>query len=359
MHYYTAKPVFVGIDVHKKSYTVHCICEGVTVKHWTMKANGHQLVTQLKRYFAGAWLTSAYEAGFSGYVLHRVLEQAGIRNLVVNPGSIEVASRDRVKTDRRDAKKIAQQLSNGQLASIYIPSEAEAQQRLLTRHRATLIADRQRLTCRIKSKLMEFGYWTADDTAKASSRWIKTLLATAYPEALSSIIHYWCHRWLETTEAIKALDKTIEVQTRASARLFSLERIYRSVPGIGVVSARELSRELGDLSQFSNQKGLYSYTGLTPSEQSSGEHCRRGGISHCGRPRLRHLLIEIAWRSIREDGHLASKFKDLSLKRGKKRAIVAIARILIGRLRTCLRQGVLYDKQPFFDRQEAVCEIAP
>ena len=115
---YTGKTVYIGIDVHIKSYTICCFCEGIKVKSWSMKADGRQLIEQLRRYFTGAKLESAYEAGFSGNVLHRQLLRSGIKNIVVNPGSIEVASRDRVKTDKRDAKKLSQQLSNHQLACI-------------------------------------------------------------------------------------------------------------------------------------------------------------------------------------------------------------------------------------------------
>src|SRR5690606_27688147 len=104
-------------------------------------------------------------------------------------------------------------------------------------------------------------------------------------------------------------------------------------------------RELGDLQQFHNTKGAYSYLGLTPSESSSGERRKLGGISHCGRPYLRHLLIEVAWRSLRKDSELAHKFESLSYRRGKKRAIVAIARILIGRIRACFKNEMLYQTQ--------------
>ena len=106
-----------------------------------------------------------------------------------------------------------------------------------------------------------------------------------------------------------------------------------------------MSRELGTLKQFSSNKRVYSYIGLTPSESSSGERRKQGGISHCGRPRLRHLLVEVAWRSIAKDSELSEKFAQLSHRRGKKRAIVAIARILIGRLRSCFVNGMYYQQQ--------------
>lgn len=123
-----------------------------------MVANSQQLIEQLKSFFSGSKIYSVYEAGFSGFALHRELLESDIDTIVVNPGSVETASRDRVKTDKRDAKKLAEQLSDSRLSSIYIPSLEEELLRLSTRLRQTLVADRKRVSCRIKSKLFEFGY---------------------------------------------------------------------------------------------------------------------------------------------------------------------------------------------------------
>lgn len=346
-HDYNGQDMYVGIDVHKKSYAVFCICNRQKVKSWSTEASPSKFIEQLKRYFPGARIHTVYEAGFSGYALHRLLEEAGIKNLVVNPGSVETASRDRVKTDKRDAKKLAEQLSDNRLSSVYIPSEEEERLRLFTRLRATIVKDRSRIACRIKSKLFQFGYNEGlVDDATASIKWINKLQGIEYfPLELKYVIDYFCKQWLQLTADLKELNKEIAKQSKTNQRLSNLEEIYKSFPGIGNISAKELSRELGTLSQFSSNKHAYSFVGLTPSESSSGEKRRQGGISHCGRPRLRHLLTEIAWRHTSKDAGAAKKFAELSYRRGKKRAIVATARILIGQLRHCLMNGVLYESQ--------------
>lgn len=343
---YINKTVFVGIDVHKKSYTVYCVCDLEKVKSWTMLSDSQKLIEQLKSYFSGARISSVYEAGFSGFALHRELTAAGIENMVVNPGSVETASRDKVKTDKRDAKKLAEQLSNGRLQSIYIPSLKEELIRLSTRMRQTLVADRKRVACRIKSKLFQFGYNDLVTDDKVNEAWIKKLSSDPrFPDALKRELDYWCKQWLQLTEDIKEQNKEIAKESREHKSCAQQEAIYRSTPGLGNISAKALSRELGDLQQFRSNKGVYSYLGLTPCESSSGERRKQGGISHCGRPYLRHLLIEVAWRSVRKDTELAHKFATLSYRRGKKRAIVAIARILIGRIRTCFKRGTMYQTQ--------------
>jgi transposase len=345
---YMGKDVFIGIDVHKKSYSVYCIVDREKVKSWTMRASPTELITQLQDYFIGARLHTVYEAGFSGFALHRALVSAGIDSIVVNPGSVETASRDRVKTDKRDAKKLSEQLSNGRLTSIYIPTEEEELLRLSTRLRAMIVKNRARIASQIKSKLYQFGYdETLSDDKAATPKWVLSIQsATYYPTELKEVLYYLCEDWIRLTKDLKELNKKIAAQSKANKKLRTQEAIYKSAPGIGLISARELSRELGSLQQFSSNKHLYSYLGLTPSESSSGERRTQGSISRCGRPRLRHLLTEVAWRSVGKDPELAEHFAQLSYRRGKKRAIVAIARILIGRIRSCFTQGQFYQQQP-------------
>ena len=113
---YNNKIVYTGLDVHKKTYSCVSICEGQVVKRDTMPAKPELLLRYLKNTFhEAASINTAYEAGFSGFHLHRYLVAGEINNIVVHPGSIEVASRDCVKTDKRDALKIATQLATGRL----------------------------------------------------------------------------------------------------------------------------------------------------------------------------------------------------------------------------------------------------
>jgi hypothetical protein len=104
-----------------------------------------------------------------------------------------------------------------------------------------------------------------------------------------------------------------------------------------------LANELGDLQQFKNERRLSSYIGLTPSEYSSGEHSRQGHITKQGKPILRKVLVQAGWAAIRCDKELQSVFERIAAKSGSKRAIVAVVRRLIGRIRACFRLGKLYE----------------
>jgi transposase len=334
--------IYVGIDVHKKSYSVTVKCGTEIVARDTMRASPEGLIQYLKKRFAGAQIFSVYEAGFSGFVLHRKLEGAGIRNVVINAASVETAANDRVKTDKRDSKKLAEQLKNGTLKGIYIPSTEEESKRALTRTRDQIVAHRARVATQIKSKLHYFGMIACDDDNKPmSDAYLRNI---GKKLGLSDELEY-CFRilgeeWRFLTMKLKEIAGKIAEQAKGDEKL---ERVYRSVPGVGEISARVLANELGDLSErFRNERALFGFTGLTPGEHSSGEHVHKGRISRQGSSRLRKYLVEIAWRALRKDDALAEIFSRIAKTRGKKRAIVAIARKLIGRIRSCFRQECLY-----------------
>ena len=107
-------------------------------------------------------------------------------------------------------------------------------------------------------------------------------------------------------------------------------------------AARVLANELGDMSQFQTERQIFSYTGFTPSEHSSGDRIRQGHISRQGKPVFRRILVQAAWVAIRHDRSLEEIYNRISARSGGKRAIVGVARRLIGRLRACFRTGKLY-----------------
>jgi len=338
---YKGKKVYLGIDVHKKTYSIVAICDKQIIKKATIEAKPEALISYCQKHFSGAVIESAYEAGFCGFSLHRALLKAGINNHVVHAASIEISARDRVKTDKRDALKIAVQLAAERLKDVFVPSVKRELYRALTRLRITFLKNRTRLSCQIKSLLLYFGYTQYYKKAKCSLKWVQSLLEMRETNDVWYSIHQLARAWVETDSKIKNIEKKIKLQ---AAEDIALERVYRSVPGIGPTSARILANELGNLQQFSNEKKLFSYIGLTPSEYSSGEHVRQGHISRQGRSLPRKILIQAAWTAVACDKRLQGLFEKLGKRIGHKRAIVAIARRLIGHIRACFRTGCLYNE---------------
>ena len=255
------KKIFVGIDVHKRTYSVTCLADGHLVHQSTTKANPSELAASLKNRFKGAEIRTTYEAGFSGFVLHRHLAAVGILNIVVNPASIEKASNSFVKTDKIDSNKLAKQLSIDNLKAIYVPTEEEEQSRQLNRTRAQLVEDRVAVGNRIKSKLALSGFFTAENDEKMSNVLLKKIEKMPLPPylklAISSLIETW--RFLQ--KQIYLFDRAIKKYNLEQGKL---NEVIRSVPGVGPISANTLLTELGDMSRFKNERSLFSFTGLTP-----------------------------------------------------------------------------------------------
>ena len=341
---YTNKIVYVGIDVHKKTYSCVSICDQEVAKRDTMPSGHESLLRYLKNTFENAAsIKTAYEAGFSGFALHRYLIANGIDSIVVHPGAIEVSSRNRVKTDKRDALKIATQLSVGRLHGIFVPSYEREDKRNATRLRLNMVRLRHQIGSEFKSLLFTQNLIEGDDDTALSQTWITKKLSEVesknYPKYFKYSLNQYAQQWTQISMRIKEITIVLKQQ---SAEDNGLQQIYESVPGIGPISGRILANEIGDMKQFQNEKKLFSFTGLTPAEHSSGEHTRLGHITRQGNPILRGILIEAAWIAIKQDDGLDQIFQRIAKRSGKKRAIIGIARRLIGRIRSCISTGSLY-----------------
>jgi transposase len=336
---YTGKKIYLGIDVHKKTYAVTALCEKIVVKKATLPANPEGLVVFCNKFFPGAKIESAYEAGFSGFHLHRILEKNGIKNLVVHAAGIEVAIGDRVKTDKRDSLKIATQLEANRLKGIHVPSEEREEKRALTRLRDTVVEHRTTTANQIKSLLHQHGLISPTAQKKVCPKWIESLKTLPMRDGLRNALNHLVDMWQQLNVRIKAIDTEIVKQAAEDA---TLEMVYRSTPGIGPVGARILANEVEDMSYFDNERQLFSYTGLTPSEHSSGGHIRKGHISRQGKTVIRRILVLAAWKAIQHDTQLRAVYNRISVRAGGKKAIVAVARRLIGHIRACFRKKCLY-----------------
>ncbi|MBF2086132.1 transposase [Thermoleptolyngbya sp. C42_A2020_037] len=154
---YDGEQIYVGIDVHKKTYVVVARVNQVIVKKWSTTAKPADLAAQLLKYFPGGNIHTVYEAGFSGFVLHRELNRRGIDNRVVHPAAVEVAVHNRVKTDKRDAEKLSTQLEAERLRGLRVPTPAQEERRMLSRTRSQLVQERTTIKHQIRMKAQQLG----------------------------------------------------------------------------------------------------------------------------------------------------------------------------------------------------------
>jgi transposase len=196
---------------------------------------------------------------------------------------------------------------------------------------------KRRVMVQIRMRLHYFGLFPESIQRRIKLQDVEDIL-TGLEGELQITIGMLRDEWVELAKRIKEIDRLLVEQSKEDP----LDAVYRSVPGIGPLISRILSAELGDMSQFRNERALFSFTGLTPSEYSSGGHICRGHISRQGNTRLRHMLVEAAWKAVRKDPVIKEYYIKLSERIGKRKAIVAVARKLVGRIRAALRKHEHY-----------------
>ena len=330
------KTLFVGIDLHLRSCHVTGILEDTEIFSKSITGNFSNLEKLLRRY-KEYHIKAGYEAGYFGYWLYDELTAYGVECIVTPPSLIPQEYGNRVKTDRRDSRKLAYLLSKELLKKIFVPTEEERYHRQVVRRRHQLICDRIRQQQRIKSELRLYGI----DTPVIRGRWSK-----AYVRNLWSI--RFNDRWMQESfhlllKTYEFLDNAVNEQTMRLKKLSQTDKyrelveILMSVPGIGVITAMEFLLELQDMERFSRAEQIAAYVGLTPSQYSSGDKVRMGHITKIGKPHLRAALIEASWQLIRKDEHVRDTYKRIAHRAGGKRAIVGIARRLV----LCLRRMLL------------------
>ena len=176
----------------------------------TTPADPKQFVSSLKKWFPDGTLYSVYEAGFSGFELHRELELGGISNIVINPASLEIAPKDKVKTDKRDSKKLAEQLAVGRLTGISIPTREEELRRLLTRTREQVMKERVRTGNRIKSRLFYFGYIPYSEDTVMNKKLLKKYESLDFPTELRYCLNMLIAQWHYFDKAQSFVDSYCE-----------------------------------------------------------------------------------------------------------------------------------------------------
>ena len=290
---------YFGLDVHKRSISVAVRQNGVLI-HEEQLPNEPCAVARWARCWkrrGGGPLVCAYEAGACGYVLQRQLAGLGISCLVVAPSLVPRKPGERIKTDRRDARKLAEYLEGGHLTSVHPPTPAQEAARDLSRAREDVKQDRTRCRHRLTKFLLRHGktytpgrkHWTG-----AHRAW---LAKVSFEESTAEVVFDDYRLAIAQIDGrIEALDHQIEAlaqQPPYRAAVGAL-RCYR---GIDTLTAFGLVSELHSIEHFDRPSGLMAFVGLVPSEASSGERQRRGAITKAGNTHVRKLLIESAWHA--------------------------------------------------------------
>ena len=339
---FSGQHIYVGMDVHKKSWSVSIQTEQFEHKTFTQPPEVEKLTHYLQRTFPGATYHTVYEAGFSGFWLHDQLREEGIDCMVVNPADVPTKNKERAgKTDRVDCRKLARGLRNGEIKGIYVPSRVKVEDRSLVRTRQSMVRKQTRCKNQITSILFFYGIVIPEE-----SRWTKRFInwiESIRMERESGNFALQAH-----LEELKHLRQIITNLNRTILRLSRAEEyradvlLLKSVPGISTLTAMILLTELADIFRFPSLDKLASYAGLVPNIKSSGETEYSTGITFRRNAALRGLLIESSWVAVRKDPALIMAFNKLSMRMKKTQAIVHIARKLLNRIRFVLKNRQKY-----------------
>lgn len=338
-------PAYIGLDVHKERIAVSVAHAGRSAPESRGEIANRsktvaKLIERLNKEFNGEVLLFCYEAGPCGYGLYRQLLGSGHDCQVVAPSLIPKKPGDRIKTDRRDACKLAQTLRNGDLTAVWVPDEEQEGMRDLTRARDDLKAQERKARQQLNAYVLRHGHaWPSN-----RSRWTKT-----YYNWLESLV--FAHDWQQVVlqeyiDAVKAASKRVADITAQMERVlpqWSLAPVVDSLValrGIDKLAAMVFLAELGDISRFDSPKQLMAYLGLVPSEHSSSNKRRQGAITKTGNSHARRMLVESAWSyrfPARQTTHLKRKAASATIEartiawRAQKR--------LCGRYRTLMQAG--------------------
>jgi transposase len=372
--------VWVALDVHKRSIVAATLPplggrpEVIRIEHTRKAIRG-----LIERLGGPAGLALAYEAGPTGWALKRLLEGLGVACDVIAPSLVPVRPGDRVKTDRRDAKRLVRLYRAGELTLVAAPTVEQEGLRDLIRCREDLRDARDRARQRVLKALLRHGHvytqgkhWTIRHRQWVAARRLQDPLAQLALETMRAHLEM-----IETQ--LRALDVQLD-RIAQQERWRPGVRVLTSFRGIATLTALSLLAEIGDFRRFGSARELMSYLGLTPSEYSSGESQHRGHITKAGPVHARRLLIEAAWHyrhpprlterqretanAARRDGHpelaplvaarawqaqvrLNHRHRTLTVIRNKRATVanVAVARELVGFLWAAMTEQPLRQEQ--------------
>jgi len=358
---------FIGLDVHVKAIRVASVGpDGVVMDRGEVVNRPAAVLAKLTRLAPAGSLRVCYEAGPTGYSLVRALLAAGIACIVVAPSLIPIKVTDRVKTDRRDAAKLARLLRSGDLQAIAIPSPEQEALRDLARLRQTAVRDLHRQRQRLRKYFSHHGIAEPATGSRWTKGWWCWAKSVDVPHAAAQIALDDLRRTIDHhTERVDALTTALTA-TVTSGQPDRVAQALQVLHGIGPITAASIQAEVGDLRRFQHPQQLFAYAGLVPSEHSSGARQSRGGITHTGNAHVRYLIVEAAWHYItpikprtgngpkteveRIAAHARKRLYDrywrlVSRGKAKQEAIVAIARELLGYL-WAVAQVVTPEPQP-------------
>jgi transposase len=303
---------FLGLDVHAETIAAAVAEPDGEVRSLGTIANREDSIRKfIKKLGPAEQLRACYEAGPTGFVLYWQLTQLGVKCDVIAPSLVPKKPGDRVKTDRRDALKLARSHRSGDLTAVWVPDEGSEALRDLVRQREAAKHDQLRARHRLTKFLLRTGRRAPLGVKAWTERYWEWIQQVHYPQPAQEATFLDCLNEVHhMSERIKRLEQMIvDAVKLAPAPMQEVIRGLQALRGVAHISAVTIAVELGNItSRFESARKLMGYCGVFPSEDSSGKRIRRGGIAKTGNAHLRRIVVESAW-SYRHRPWLGAKLR--------------------------------------------------
>ena len=304
---------YVGLDVHKDTIAVAVAMPGreEPVYRGEIKNQRKSLLRLIRSLSPhGEVVSFCYEAGPCGYGVYREVVETGHRCEVVAPSLIPRRSGERVKTDRRDALKLARLHRAGELRAVWVPDEEQEAMRDLTRAREDMKSLELKARQRLGAFLLRHGRVYRAGKSRWTRQHFRWLEEQRFESAVQQVVF---QEYVDTVTEARRRVAGLEVQMREALERWSLRPVVEALMalrGVELVVAMTVLAEVGELTRFHSPRELMSFLGLVPSEHSSGGRRRQGGITKTGNGHVRRVLVEAAWSyrfPARKTAHLRRK----------------------------------------------------
>lgn len=339
----TIPKIFIGLDIHKQSWSVSIQTDLFFHKTYSMPSNNSDLYDYVEKHFPSHEVHLVYEAGCCGFTTSRYFLNLGWTVLVVNPADVKKGDKERYqKTDAIDSKLLSNQLKAGVLKGIYIPSEKEEQFMTLARHRTQVTKKLRQSKSHIKSMLLYHGIKIPQQFD--NSNWSNDFLVWLDQVKFSTISGDLALKGkLRMYRFIKLEYLEIANQMRAYCRKEYKKDYYllKSIPGIGGYLSAVIIAECGDLRRFNTEGQFASFVGLVPGIYNSGSSEKCLGITPRSRSQLRSYLVEAAWIAIRKDAEMQHYYRKHHGKNVKS-IIVKVAHKMARRILSVVKTETPY-----------------
>jgi transposase len=289
---------FLGLDVHAETIAVAVAEPDGEVRSLGTIANRADSIRKMVKKLGDVeQLKACYEAGPTGYVLYWQLTELGVACEVIAPTLAPMKAGDRVKTDRRDAERLARSFRSGDLTAVWVPDEGSEALRDLVRAREAAKQDQLRARYRLSKFLLRAGQRPAAGVkawTQLYMAWVRQLRFAQVAQESTRLDYL--HEVEHMGERVLRLEQAItEAVKLASPAIQEVVKGLQALRGIAQISAVTIAAELGNITRFAGARQLMGYSGAVPSEDSSGKRTQRGSITKTGNAHLRRIAVEAAW----------------------------------------------------------------